>query len=161
MKGNGNGINQHEITFPTRLYHVRRVNRLTRCVQLPIDIKSLNDGDTFILDVGSTVFTWFGKESSPFEKSKAAEMAQNIVLTRIGFATKLVQEVGDYNASDNSNDSDSNNANFPNTQEKHRTSTVLWPHVCASLHNGHDFSKLAQTCNWCELAYGDGGRVLL
>lgn len=83
-----------EISLPTRLYHIRRENRVTRCFQVPAKCDSLNQGDTFILHTGSVVYTWFGIDSSPFEKSKTAEVAHNMVATAHGQA-RLVEEVED------------------------------------------------------------------
>lgn len=84
------------VVLPTRLYHVRRENRVTRCVQVPAKCSSLNQGDAFILCAGPTIYTWFGEEASPFEKSKAAEVAHNMTTESAG-ATQLVQEVEDDN----------------------------------------------------------------
>jgi hypothetical protein len=83
-----------KINLPTMMYHVRRDNRVTRCLQVPAKCESLNQGDVFILHTGSVVYTWFGEYSSPFEKSKAAEVAHNMVIESNGHAT-LVEEVGD------------------------------------------------------------------
>lgn len=88
--------NTARIDTPTRLYHVRRENRVTRCVEIPAKCNSLNHGDAFILHTSTTVYTWFGDEASPFEKSKAAEIAHNIVVSSIG-PTKLVESVEDEN----------------------------------------------------------------
>lgn len=82
------------VAIPIRMYHVRRDNRVTRCIQVPAKCDSLNQGDAFILQTESMVYTWFGDACSPFEKSKAAEIAHNIVSALNGQA-KLVEEVGD------------------------------------------------------------------
>lgn len=85
-----------EVSLPTRMYHIRRENRVTRCIQVANERDSMNHGDAFILHTGNVVYTWFGDESSPFEKSKAAEMAHNMVSASNGKAKKkLVEEVGD------------------------------------------------------------------
>lgn len=67
-----------ESILPNRLFHIRRVNRRIRCLQVPVKCDSLNQGDTFVLDAGSVIYTWFGAESSPFEKSKAGTIAHNL-----------------------------------------------------------------------------------
>jgi gelsolin len=86
----------NEISTPTRMYHIRRENRVTRCIQVAAERDSMNHGDAFILHAGGIVYTWFGDEASPFEKSKAAEMAHNMVSASYGKATqKLIEEVGD------------------------------------------------------------------
>jgi len=65
--------------LPNRMFHIRRVkNRRLCCVQVPTECASLNQGDAFVLDAGSVIYTWFGNESSPFEKSKAGTVAQNL-----------------------------------------------------------------------------------
>ena len=86
----------NDLFVPTRLYHVRRDNRVTRCIQVPLKCDSLNQGDAFILASDSVVYTWFGDVCSPFEKNKAAEVAHNIVASLNGQA-KLLEEVGDDN----------------------------------------------------------------
>eukprot|EP00551_Chaetoceros_affinis_P002766 CAMPEP_0203659352 /NCGR_PEP_ID=MMETSP0088-20131115/51566_1 /ASSEMBLY_ACC=CAM_ASM_001087 /TAXON_ID=426623 /ORGANISM="Chaetoceros affinis, Strain CCMP159" /LENGTH=373 /DNA_ID=CAMNT_0050521349 /DNA_START=181 /DNA_END=1302 /DNA_ORIENTATION=+ len=84
----------NDISIPTRMYHVRRDNRITRCIQVAAKCDSLNQGDAFILQTNSVVYTWFGDVCSPFEKNKAAEVAHNMVSALNGQA-KLVEEVGD------------------------------------------------------------------
>ena len=46
--------------------------------QVKVSCSSLNEGDSFVLDTGYKVYTWFGEECSPFEKNKAAEIAHNL-----------------------------------------------------------------------------------
>mmetsp|Transcript_17618 Transcript_17618/g.21547 ORF Transcript_17618/g.21547 Transcript_17618/m.21547 type:complete len:375 (+) Transcript_17618:133-1257(+) len=82
--------------LPTRLYHIRRDNRVTRCFQVPVKCSSLNKGDAFVLHSGKIVYTWFGEDCSPFEKSKAAQVAHDMVMAVNGHAT-LVEEVEDDN----------------------------------------------------------------
>ena len=84
------------LSFPSRLYHVRKTGRVTRCQQVPPSCESLNQGDAFVLDVGNIVYTWFGKECSPFEKSKAAELGHNISIGRTG-QVEFIEEVEDEN----------------------------------------------------------------
>lgn len=84
------------LSFPTRCYHVRRTGRATRCQQVPPSCESLNLGDAFVLDAGSVVYTWFGSECSPFEKSKAAEVGHNIIVGRTG-QVDFVEDVEDDN----------------------------------------------------------------
>ena len=53
---------------------------------MPLNRASLNEGDVFILDAGTIVYRWEGKECSPFEKQKAATLAHNICEARLGKA---------------------------------------------------------------------------
>ena len=69
---------------PTRLFHMHKSGRVTRCMQVPVSSESLNQGDAFLLDAGSTVYSWFGESASPFEKEKAAEMGHAIMQGRGG-----------------------------------------------------------------------------
>lgn len=85
-----------DVTIPSRLFHVRRDNRITRCIQVEAKCSSLNQGDAFILNTSSLVYTWFGDECSPFERNKAGEVAHNMVAATNGQA-KLVQDVEDDN----------------------------------------------------------------
>ena len=43
-------VEEEDETIPTRLFHIRRTNRHTRCVQVPASCNSLNQGDAFVLD---------------------------------------------------------------------------------------------------------------
>jgi hypothetical protein len=85
-----------KMSLPTRLFHVRRDSRVTRCVQVPAQCDSLNQNDAFILQSSDAVYTWFGESSSPFEKSKAGQVAHNIVLASNGNLA-LVEDVTDDN----------------------------------------------------------------
>mmetsp|Transcript_8525 Transcript_8525/g.20857 ORF Transcript_8525/g.20857 Transcript_8525/m.20857 type:complete len:376 (-) Transcript_8525:84-1211(-) len=68
-----------------RLYRVyKQKGKPTRCFEVPLKCSSLNDGDAFLLDAGSKVYTWFGSSVSGFEKSKSATMAHNIKENRLG-----------------------------------------------------------------------------
>ena len=84
----------NDLIIPTRLFHVHRANRVTRCIQVPVSCDSLNHGDAFVLQCTSVVYTWFGDNTSPFEKNKAAEVAHNMVSASNGQAT-LVEEADD------------------------------------------------------------------
>eukprot|EP00559_Dactyliosolen_fragilissimus_P006349 CAMPEP_0184856320 /NCGR_PEP_ID=MMETSP0580-20130426/1513_1 /TAXON_ID=1118495 /ORGANISM="Dactyliosolen fragilissimus" /LENGTH=374 /DNA_ID=CAMNT_0027351297 /DNA_START=56 /DNA_END=1180 /DNA_ORIENTATION=- len=79
-------LDDEEIRVPTRLFHVRKTGKVTRCFEVPAKCDSLNQGDAFVLDGGNTVYSWFGTSCSPFEKSKTAEIAHNIAMTRGGHA---------------------------------------------------------------------------
>ena len=83
-----------DVAMTPRLYLVRKSGKVTRSIEIPMGCDSLNHADAFILDNGEVVYTWFGEHCSPFEKSKAAEVAHNIVISRNGHA-HLEEDVGD------------------------------------------------------------------
>lgn len=68
-----------------RLYRVykKKGEQTTRCFEVPLKCSSLNDGDAFLLDAGSKVYTWFGSSVSAFEKSKSATVAHNLKENRL------------------------------------------------------------------------------
>lgn len=46
--------------------------------QVPLDVKSMNEGDVFILDAGRHIFQWNGKSASRVEKSKGLEVTKQV-----------------------------------------------------------------------------------
>lgn len=87
-----------------KLYLVKKVNRVTKSIQIPIHGSDdapggLNHADAFVLDCNDKVYTWFGDTCSPFEKNKAAQVAHNITKSRNGEAI-LVEDVGDDDSQD-------------------------------------------------------------
>jgi hypothetical protein len=76
------------LKYEPRLFQVRKTGRHVRSYQVPLERKSLNHGDCFVLDNGKIVYTWFGDSSSAFEKNKAARFAFNIVQSRDGHANQ-------------------------------------------------------------------------
>lgn len=68
------------------LYRVykKKGQQTTRCFQVPLKCSMLNEGDAFLLDAGSKIYTWFGSSVSAFERSKSASMAHNIKENRLG-----------------------------------------------------------------------------
>lgn len=84
------------LEFPTYLLHIRRKNNVTCSFEVPLACASLNEGDTFLLDTGKEIYTWYGSECSPFEKSKAAALAHNIANGRHG-VTNVTVDVDDEN----------------------------------------------------------------
>jgi hypothetical protein len=85
------------VELPTRLFQIRKNGGAKpRSYMREVSCKSLNEGDAFVLDAGTTVYTWYGQECSPFEKNKAMEVASAMVDARAGKAT-LVQDVDDDN----------------------------------------------------------------
>lgn len=69
-----------------RLYRVykKKGSQTTRCFEVPLECSSLNEGDAFLLDADSKVYTWFGSSVSAFERNKSAAVAHNIKENRLG-----------------------------------------------------------------------------
>lgn len=83
------------VVIPTRLFQVRKCQgEKPKSYLVPLSSSSLNQGDAFVLDANTTVYTWYGDECSPFEKNKAIDIATSLVDSRTGQAT-LVQDVDD------------------------------------------------------------------
>jgi len=79
-------------TLPPILFHIRRTNRNTRCVQVPAKCDSLNQGDAFVLDAGEVIYTWFGALASSFEKNKAGVVSHNL---NRGLGRKVTRQESD------------------------------------------------------------------
>eukprot|EP00566_Odontella_aurita_P001449 CAMPEP_0113548138 /NCGR_PEP_ID=MMETSP0015_2-20120614/12733_1 /TAXON_ID=2838 /ORGANISM="Odontella" /LENGTH=372 /DNA_ID=CAMNT_0000448747 /DNA_START=23 /DNA_END=1141 /DNA_ORIENTATION=- /assembly_acc=CAM_ASM_000160 len=84
------------LELPTSLCRIRRKNNVTCSFEVPLACASLNEGDAFLLDIGKEIYTWYGSECSPFEKSKAANLAHNIATGRHGI-TNVTVDVDDDN----------------------------------------------------------------
>jgi hypothetical protein len=63
--------------YEPRLFQVKG-KRNVRVQQVEKTVNSLNDGDTFILDLGHSIYQWNGSKSNKFERFKALEMVQKI-----------------------------------------------------------------------------------
>jgi len=50
--------------------------------EVPLALSSMNDGDVFILDLGTKLYQFNGGESGPSERHKAAEVVQHIKESR-------------------------------------------------------------------------------
>lgn len=83
------------VEVPKRLFRIKRRGKVTRCKEMPLKCASLNDGDAFVLDAGDVVYTWFGSQVSPFEKSKSAQIAHNYCEDRHGHCTKVFDVADD------------------------------------------------------------------
>jgi len=81
--------------YKPRLLKVRRTKRTVKATQIETDVKAMNKGDVFILDLGAKVMVYIGPEASPFEKSSAANLASSIVGGRNG-KSKQVEVDGDF-----------------------------------------------------------------
>lgn len=86
-----------ERRIPTRLFHIRRTDGKTHTVQVPPKCSSLNQGDAFVLDAGDVIYTWYGEQASPFEKSSAGTLSYNLANTDGRKTTRLENDVEDDN----------------------------------------------------------------
>ncbi|KAI9208766.1 fragmin A [Polychytrium aggregatum] len=68
--------------------------------QVPLSYKSLNSGDTFILDKGLVLIQWNGSASSPAERVRAAQICRQLDDERNGQAKVIVFEESDNDASE-------------------------------------------------------------
>jgi len=89
-------------THTTRLLHVRRPTHVPTGARVTIVIRevpraaeSLNSGDVFVLDAGTTIYQFQGKTSSGIEKVKAAKFVQGLLEERDGKARIVVVDEGD------------------------------------------------------------------
>lgn len=64
--------------YRPRLYHIKGKGKNIVSNQVPINFKSMNSNDVFILDAGLRIFNWRGKASSSFEKYQGALIAKNL-----------------------------------------------------------------------------------
>lgn len=78
--------------YVTKLLRVRKMKHTIKVAEMPCVLDSLNQGDCFLLDTGSTLYPWFGDESSAFEKAKAGTVAHNIANSRNG-KCKVVNDI--------------------------------------------------------------------
>lgn len=92
MKGNSaTGFNRvsHGATMNyKRFYLIKQKKKALHMYEVDATVSNMNHGDVFVLDLGSTVYVWFGKDSSPRERFTGNVVATNIVLSRNGFAKK-------------------------------------------------------------------------
>lgn len=94
MKGGAaSGFNHVEKVVTNRLLHVKgKIN--IRCKEVSLSWDSFNDGDVFILDLGTTIFLWYGQSSSRTEKLNGLQIAQSLRAER-GHATVVVVQCGE------------------------------------------------------------------
>ncbi|XP_052781812.1 gelsolin-like protein 1 [Mya arenaria] len=72
--------------YKTRLLQVFGKGANLTIREVPLNKKSLNSDDVFILDAGTTVWQFNGNNASPFEKARSMEFLQNIEGERAGHA---------------------------------------------------------------------------
>ena len=82
------GFNKvEEGAFVAKLFRIRKVNGTIKVLEMVCNRSSLNQGDCFILDLGETLYPWFGDAASAFEKAKAGTVSHNMASQRNGKAT--------------------------------------------------------------------------
>lgn len=74
------------VQMPARMFHLRKREgeRTVHMHQVKATCSSLNQGDAFVLDNNEKIYTWFGTDCSPFEKSKAAQIAHGLSMEGLG-----------------------------------------------------------------------------
>ncbi|XP_034565918.1 scinderin like a [Notolabrus celidotus] len=77
--GVSSGFN-HVVTNETnvkRLMHIKG-RRQVRATEVDFGWGSFNSGDCFIVDLGKTIYLWYGSKGNKFERLKATELAKEI-----------------------------------------------------------------------------------
>jgi len=81
------GFNKVKPTeYKPKLLHIKGVKDNVRVTEVPLEWKSLNDGDVFVLDAGLDVYVWSGAKGGIFEKRKAQDVVTEIRAQRQGKA---------------------------------------------------------------------------
>jgi len=81
--------------FRCRLLRVHGKKKKVKATEVPLTAASLNDGDTFILDNGLTLFQWQGTNAGIWEKQQARDVAISIDDSRAGRAkVKVLDQDG-------------------------------------------------------------------
>jgi hypothetical protein len=91
MKGGvDSGFNKVKPTeYKPRLMHIKGSKKI-RVEEVTLGIGSLNQGDTFILDLGMEFIQWNGPQSSIHEKRKAAEIVAALIAERGNKGSKTI-----------------------------------------------------------------------
>jgi gelsolin len=83
------------VEYRSRLLKIKQIKRTVVIREVPKDYTSLNSGDVFILDVGTTIYQLNGKKSQGSERMKAAELVRAIEGERQGASKVIVIDEGD------------------------------------------------------------------
>jgi len=78
-------------THISRLLQVKKLGKTTHIIEVAPTRRSLNAGDAFILDIGTTIYCWYGESCSPFEKLAANLAAESLESDRHGAAKATVE----------------------------------------------------------------------
>jgi len=68
--------------------------RHVRVKEVPLSSKSLNNGDSFVLDGGLSIYQWNGTHAGIFEKTKAGQLSRALNSERDGKPKVIVYEQG-------------------------------------------------------------------
>jgi len=81
------GFNKVKPTeYKPKLLHIKGVKDHVRVSEVPLEWKSLNNGDVFVLDNGLELFVWNGAKGGIFEKRKSQDVVNDIREKRQGKA---------------------------------------------------------------------------
>jgi len=83
------------VEYRPRLLKIKQIKRTVVIREVPKEHTSLNSGDVFILDVGTTLYQLNGKKSQGSERMKAAEFIRAIESERQGASKVIVIDEGD------------------------------------------------------------------
>jgi len=81
--------------YQPRLLHVKGKRNNIRVTQVALNCKSLNSGDSFILDLGLEIIQWNGRQASMFEKTRAGEVVRALRDERGGKPETYIYTEGD------------------------------------------------------------------
>jgi len=74
--------------YKPRLLHVSGYQKHVQVSQVPLNIESLNDSDTFVLDAGLKIWQFNGTKSTAWEKRKANAIVDELTASRNGKVQK-------------------------------------------------------------------------
>jgi len=80
--------------YKPRLLHLKGQKKI-RVTEVSLSSKSLNEGDSFILDHGLDIYQWMGAKSGPGEKTKARDLCTALKSERKGLPRVHVLTQGD------------------------------------------------------------------
>ncbi|KAK9823452.1 hypothetical protein WJX72_002867 [[Myrmecia] bisecta] len=81
------------------LLHVKG-RKAVRVAEVPMQVSSLNSGDCFILDLGTSLYSWMGSGTHRVEKAKALEVVLALKDDRMGLPEVITLEEGDTSSAD-------------------------------------------------------------
>jgi len=78
------------LEYKPRMFHVKSdAKKRVSAYEVPPKISSMNQGDVFILDLGTKIYNWAGDCADPFEKHKGIVLANNLRVGRGGSVTVM------------------------------------------------------------------------
>jgi len=85
--------------YRPRLLHLKGRKNI-RVTEVPIEVKSLNEGDVFIMDAGLNIYQWQGKKAGKNEIARASQLCRAFDDERKGKPTVHVFRQGDKDEKD-------------------------------------------------------------